>query len=249
MKVISCPICEVEDYEPVVVKNGYQVVRCKRCYLYFVNPQPDDGELKLFYERRQDSYLTDYSKKEESKLRAARREVKRILRLVKENQARILDVGCGCGFLLSEASSAGMDARGVDLSKSEVEYACQHFGVKAEWANFLDQDYQPEVKFKVITLFVVIEHWVNPAAGLTKCWNLLEPGGFLIVGTPDVSAVKKGRNFADWVELKPPEHLFFFSPGTLVKLAEKAGFHYYGDFWKLPWRVRIKAVFNKVGKK
>ncbi|MCM8768927.1 MAG: class I SAM-dependent methyltransferase [Candidatus Omnitrophica bacterium] len=246
MKIIGCPLCGSENQRLVVVIAGYRIVCCQSCQLHFVNPQPTSEEILSFYKTRQESYLTDYAKKEISKRRGARREVRRVLRLMKKSNISLLDIGCGCGFFLKEANLAGIKARGVDICQAEVEFACKHYQAKAEYANFLDNSYTPGEKFDVVTLFDVIEHLSNPLAGLVKCRSFLKENGYIIVGTPDLAEAWKLKDISRWVEWKPPEHLIYFSLSTLTNLAEKSGFCYRGSFWTVPWRKRIKAVFQVV---
>ncbi|HOJ39581.1 MAG TPA: hypothetical protein PK644_03835, partial [bacterium] len=112
MKLIQCPLCGNNDQEPRLVKNGYQIVSCRGCHLFFVNPQPEEGELFCFYQQHQQLYLQQYPRKEIAKRREARRELRRIERLLGRGWISVFDIGCGCGFFLQEAVARGMNARG-----------------------------------------------------------------------------------------------------------------------------------------
>ncbi len=243
---VACNLCGHSRHRLLLVKNGFNIVKCENCSLVFVNPLPSEEEISLYYSSRNEFYLGYYRRKERKKMRGAVREIWRLRRLLEKKEVTILDVGCGGGFLLKAAQDAGMVARGIDLSEESVSYARQRFGVHAEYGNFLSGKFCPRLSFDVITLFEVIEHWRDPKAGLTKCHSLLKKEGYLVISTPDVEGAGQGNRLLEWEHWRPPEHLYYFSHKTLVKLAEKCGFFYIGDYWRVPWRRRIKSVFRKV---
>jgi len=243
MKNIKCNICEVDNTKFLFEKNGYNIVRCNICGLAYVNPQPETGETFREY---QEFYKERFSPKKKSKLRDARREIKRIKKLFSGREMfSLLDIGCGCGFLLKVAQDNGWDATGIDMCEWEVEYAKKEFGVKVEVKLFSDVNFSEE-SFNVITMFDLIEHLSDPMKGLKKCFNLLSCNGVLIVGTPDFGHPKARKKGEKWEHLYPPQHLFYFSLPILKSLAEKTGFKYKGSFFKVPWKDGIKAVFQKL---
>jgi len=244
MKEINCNLCGKKDDEFLFEKNGYRVVKCRNCGLVYVNPQPEEDEIEKFYEGHQKFYIKRYPTKLKSKLREARREINRIKRILPYKKGiRLLDIGCGCGFLLKEGKSLGWEVTGIEICEEEVEFAIKQFGVNVIKGNFLDLNI--EGKFDVITMFDLIEHLTNPSECFKKCYSLLKENRFLIIATPDVehqNVKKEGKN---WGHFKPPEHLFYFSLKTLKKMCEKAGFTYKGSFFRFPWREGIKGVFQK----
>ena len=48
-KLIKCIACNEAESEPVCIKNSYQVVKCKKCGLQYVNPIPAPGEIYELY--------------------------------------------------------------------------------------------------------------------------------------------------------------------------------------------------------
>jgi len=247
MQNISCNLCGAKESKFLFQKNGYNIVQCSKCGLAYVNPQPEKEEIKEFYKDHQEFYMERYPRKERSKLRDARREIKRIRRLIspkKIDSSKILDIGCSCGFLLKEVQDLGGDAFGIDISEWEVKYAKKKIGVKADVRAFTVSKLPPE-SFDVITMFDILEHLLNPFQGLKECFQILKEGGILIVGTPDFGHPKAQREGKNWGHLKPPEHLFYFSLLTLKYLGEKTGFVYKGAFFRVPWKDGIKAIFEK----
>jgi len=149
------------------------------------------------------------------------------LRLVQQRleagRGRLLDVGCGKGHFVRACVNQGIDAQGVDLSDSAVEYAVAKLGVKAQCGALC------EIKdklglFDVITLWATIEHLPEPARMLADIFSLLKPGGHLFLDTGI------GHDWLDrmlpgvvqWYD--PPQHLFVFSSKGLRKMLQSADF-------------------------
>ncbi len=243
----GCIACGSGAKERFLDKDGYRIVRCGGCGLGWVDPVPDREAIARFYRDHQDLYCGSYPAKERSKLRDARREIFRIRRLLgRRKDVALLDIGCSCGFLLKVAGDAGWAASGTDISEREIAYARTRYRVNAVQAQFPESLPFESGTFDVITMFDVLEHLVDPTAGLRECRRLLADGGLLVVGTPDFGhrrAVREGRN---WGHLKPPEHLFYFTTEALAGLTRQAGFSSRGSYLKVPWRDGLKAVFQKV---
>lgn len=75
-----------------------------------------------------------------------------------------------------------------------------------------------------VTLSHVIEHVLDPAGLLLEIHRILKTGGRLVITTPNFSS--RGHSlFRDaWVHLDPPRHLYLFSPESLRRCCERAGF-------------------------
>lgn len=87
---------------------------------------------------------------------------------------RILDLGCGDGFLTAKLAGMGCRVLGVDASAAQVEGA-RKLGVAAEVkdAQALDFASEFDAVFSNATL-----HWMrNPDAAIDGVWRALKPGG------------------------------------------------------------------------
>lgn len=87
---------------------------------------------------------------------------------------RILDLGCGDGYLTAKLASLGVDVLGVDASAAQVE-AARRLGVRAEVVDALDLHYaeQFDAVFSNATL-----HWVkDPDRAIANVFRALKPGG------------------------------------------------------------------------
>jgi len=141
---------------------------------------------------------------------------------------RLLEVGSGYGFFLEMASNAGWDAVGVEISS----YACkvaESKGCKVYNCSLEDIPFNPE-SFDVIVMWDVIEHFTSPARIVHQCFNLLRPGGALILKTPNARALVPSfapiraiyRHFV--YPANTAEHVFHFTPENLSAMIRGAGF-------------------------
>lgn len=81
---------------------------------------------------------------------------------------RLLDVGCGTGFLLKEAARRGLDPYGVDLSEEAVRLSRQVIPgatVKVGRAEHLDFE---DDFFHYVTCTAALEHFVDMERGLRE---------------------------------------------------------------------------------
>lgn len=134
---------------------------------------------------------------------------------------RILDIGCSYGELIASFAGTGWRTTGIDLCAPAVEEAkrrgldCRVSSVEA---------FQPEAPLDAITMSHVLEHVPDPIAVLNRIKTWLAPGGTLHVRVPNVDAAPIRRRGLVFVgELKPYEHLFYYSASTMPRLFAAAG--------------------------
>ncbi len=94
---------------------------------------------------------------------------------------KILDVGCGPGFLLS-ALDGRWDCYGVEVSKLAAEQAGAHGRI---FRGKLEDAAYPDEYFDAVVFHHVIEHLEHPQHTLRQIRRILRPGGWLVLGTPD----------------------------------------------------------------
>ncbi len=158
---------------------------------------------------------------------------------------RLLDVGCGSGFYLSEMKKLGWEVHGVEVSPKACAAVQSLYGTPT-FCGSLDEAPFSEGSFDVITFWDVLEHLPNPRETLQRAYKLLRPNGYLLVIVPNRRSFYTylfGRAYVHW-EL--PRHLYHFSRKSLVLLAKKVGFKSAqvrtfsigGDTFILSWGIR-----------
>jgi 2-polyprenyl-3-methyl-5-hydroxy-6-metoxy-1,4-benzoquinol methylase len=136
---------------------------------------------------------------------------------------RLLDIGCSQGDLLMASRSRRWDAVGIDLCPSSLDYARSE-GLNVSYGTLEDHTCEEE-SFDVVAALHVIEHVCDPIATMKEIRRILKPGGITVIITPCVSHIRARLAGDNWKVFRPPEHLWYFSTGTLRLLLEKTGFH------------------------
>lgn len=218
-ETIACPVCDGTAFEPLFEAGGEPFVRCRGCTLVLINPRPRRERLAATYDTQ---YSRGYMIKAPKKLRRARRWVRRIHRRY-VRAGRWLDVGCSAGFVVKAAEEAGFEAHGIDVESTGVRYAREVLGLEHVRRGWLGDDDYPPAHFDVITLYDVIEHVPDLDALLRRLARLLAPAGVMEVRTPDLGHFRVPRALETWPEIKPSEHLYYFSRETLARLLARHG--------------------------
>ncbi len=153
----------------------------------------------------------DKTKEREKRIASCREELDYINSLT---PGKVLDVGCGLGFLLSGIDNK-WEKHGVEISEFGANYA-KKYG-KILCGVLQAAEYESD-SFDVILIYHVIEHMKNPISELKEIKRILKPGGKLIVGTPDFDcglAKRFGYNFR---LLKDLTHISLFDTFRLYRL-------------------------------
>lgn len=135
---------------------------------------------------------------------------------------RVLDFGCGWGEFLSVCAQFGFQSYGVDFSPDRRAH-----GLVSIFPSLEDLQTRLASDGKglhAITLFEVLEHVADPLKTLQELDGLLESGGVLVLETPDCSGVVDIRSENDYRAIHPLGHINAFTPETLRRIAEKAGY-------------------------
>lgn len=138
---------------------------------------------------------------------------------VDKKRAKLLEVGSGLGYLTYSLDKAGYNVQGLELSSVAVAEATKQFGNLYRCKDALTLADNGE-HFDVILLTEVIEHLMEPVTFLQKLGKLLNPGGCILVTTPNKDyAVNK---LSTWATDLPPVHLWWFTKDGFRKMAESA---------------------------
>jgi ubiquinone/menaquinone biosynthesis C-methylase UbiE len=95
---------------------------------------------------------------------------------------RLLDVGCGTGFVLAALEAAGLDVTGIDMHASSLGLARARVRGSLVLSTATDLPFFAD--FDVVTLFDVIAHVEDDAGVLREAQRVLAPGGAVVVTVP-----------------------------------------------------------------
>lgn len=131
----------------------------------------------------------------------------------------IADIGCGNGQLLYEMHAAGFERlRGYDPYLETEKKLGPQFRLERK------SIFEVEEKFDLLMMHHSFEHMSRPAKVLAKAFEILNPGGKMLIRVPVADAEIWKKEGAYWVQLDAPRHLHIPSIRGLCQLAENAGF-------------------------
>lgn len=164
-----------------------------------------------------DGNVRNLSKERDKFLFNVQREVDFINSL---SASRVLDVGCGLGFLLSAIDDKHQKF-GLEISSYAREFAKKYAVMYDKPMEELNLD---ENSFDVVISHHVIEHVDSPENFMAHINKILAPGGRLILSTPDFNSVC-ARLFKDkYRMLFDKTHVNLFSFKSLKKMVLDFGF-------------------------
>jgi SAM-dependent methyltransferase len=201
----------------------FRVVTCIECGLGQLDPHPDADALAAFYPPE---YYGVAGAKFEPLIEWFVRWVgaRHVGLLVHDLPvgARILDVGCGRGVLLSSLADRGYEAHGFEISDTAVEGVDPRTQIRVA-AELAEASY-PDGHFDEVILWHVLEHLPSPRETLEEIQRILKPGGRLVVSVPNFSSAQARWFGAAWFHLDLPRHLYHFPAAALQRLLDECGF-------------------------
>lgn len=146
---------------------------------------------------------------------------------------RVLDVGCGNGYLANWFHEQGCEVVGVDTSAKGVTYARKAFpGPRFEVAPVSERlgESLGEEPFDIVVSTEVVEHLYSPWVWSRGAFNALRPGGKLIASTPYHGYLKNllisltGRWDRHMNALRDGGHIKMWSRASISRLLVETGF-------------------------
>lgn len=137
----------------------------------------------------------------------------------------VLDVGCGDGRILYEIGALGAWALGIDLSLTGLSHARRHIPEAYLVAADARALPLPNEFCHAVVCADLIEHLVTPELLLHEIHRVLQPGGSLILSTPNRLSLAKLVRGARWREVvSDKRHFREFSLGELARMLRDQGF-------------------------
>ncbi|MFH0971176.1 MAG: class I SAM-dependent methyltransferase [Candidatus Micrarchaeota archaeon] len=160
---------------------------------------------------------------------------------------KILDVGCGGGFIGKILIDNGNDVFGVDLQDEPLAEA-KRKGLKVKKARAQDLPFGNGT-FDIVIIPEVIEHFVETDSALKEAKRVLKKHGKLIVTTPNFTSFRD-RILVFFGHMPAysmhTDHVKFFNKKRLAETVEAAGFRLirvYGSALGVPIPGNAKLFF------
>jgi SAM-dependent methyltransferase len=136
---------------------------------------------------------------------------------------RLVEIGPGSGAFAHTAKQAGFDVTGIEMDARTAEHLRTTVGVNAINSAEPEQVLRDLPPSRAIALWQVIEHVPNPGGVLDAAAANLEPGGALILATPNPQALQFKLMGPRWPHVDAPRHLFLLPLDALTARAQRAG--------------------------
>ncbi|MGD1711942.1 class I SAM-dependent methyltransferase [Dapis sp. BLCC M172] len=226
MQKNHCPLCHTNKFNYYKAGDDYILAKCSECDMVWDN-NPPANPTAIYQE---DYYNNDFPKGGYSnyfqgmKINSQTFR-KRLLKAEKKlsGQGLLLDVGCALGDCLEQAKNLGWNnPQGLEVSEYAVNFAKSR-GLSVSQGDLFNHDFEPN-SFDLIMLQDMIEHTTDPIGQLTAAYQLLKPGGWIFITTPNVGGFWQKLLGSLWYHYKPTEHLTYFSLDTIKFALEKSGF-------------------------
>ncbi len=146
-----------------------------------------------------------------------------LAKLIRPDDATLLEVGCGQGEVLVEARKRGFAVTGIEFSRHAADVANARLGTQAVHVGSIEDVPLSAGQFDAILAADVIEHVRDPKTFLIRARRLLRPGGLVILITPSLDSWTRRFLQNRWLEYKV-EHLSYFSTSSIRRLLDSCGF-------------------------
>src|SRR5262249_26890404 len=221
--VRNCPSCSRPTEQTRLYSVGHcTILRCAACGLG--RTEAPAFEPERYYT---DDYFTGQHADGYADYRGAeavlRREFGRTVEFIRARRdgGRLLEIGCAYGFFLQEAKPF-FDVAGIELAADAAARA-RGAGLAVTTGMADEATLQGLGHFDVMVMLDVIEHLPDPLDMLRLLGRHLAPGGIIVVTTGDFASLLARLSGRRWRLMTPPQHLWFFTPDSLSRMARSAG--------------------------
>lgn len=239
MQNTNCPLCgAIEDYTVLYKSNfkeadfnpeifsarrlpdtiHYQIVKCNNDGLVRSTPVYDQEQSDILYKRSKFTYAEQVENLTASYLRVLAEVLPRL-----SPRDKILEIGCGNGFVLSALAKKGyQQIYGLEPSLDAAAKADPMIKDKIT-TEVLKEGVYPPASFAFIYFMQTLDHIPDPLQFLSICYGLLSPGGMILALNHDVESFS-ARMLKEKSPIIDLEHMYLYSQDTISRLFSKSGF-------------------------
>jgi len=205
------------QYEDIVLSGNRRLVPDPKYGFLRVTPTLTDEELEAYYAKKYQNPCVPHDPDGRADLVCS----------IAKRPGRVLDIGCGCGELLSAFAARGWDPVGIEPNSRAAEIA-RSKGIQATEEVFAADTARRLGSFDAILFAHVLEHLPRPDEIIQLARSILAPHGLLFCEVPndfnplqEVACTTMGLK-RYWVSI--PDHLNYFSIETLASFIAALAF-------------------------
>ncbi len=248
-----CPNCKSSENRLRIKEKEFLVVECNSCGLvYLLNP-PDESVIYEDYyqiEFKGTDYRGDSNYPHLREIFEINKQRTELIKEITKGKAdlSLLDIGCGSGLFLKSCKDEGINGEGIDVSNTALGFAGNEFGLSV-YNKRVEELISENRKYDMITLWHVLEHFLEPIEELKKIKELLTPDGILLIEVPNLKSIKFRLSGHKWKGGNHPlYHRSFFTSRTLMNTLSESGFNK-AERLKFTYRLSNKGYLYNLSKK
>jgi SAM-dependent methyltransferase len=131
---------------------------------------------------------------------------------------RVLDIGCGRGYLLRELAARGWACAGIDIASAPIPSDASQAGLDCRVGDACELPWR-DGAFDLVVMNHVLEHVSDPWQACRQAHRVL-----LYIGVPNYASLQSQVFQANWFPLEIPRHIYHFSRASLKHLLADTGF-------------------------
>src|ERR1043165_2025447 len=163
--------------------------------------------------------------------------------------ARLLEVGSGMGHLVRQLEDTfetyGIDVNQWAVNKSKEVAPESHL----QTASAQELPFSSH-SFNVVIIKHIVEHLPEPQKAIQEIARVIEPGGTLILATPNLDSLLKPWKGDKWIGYQDPTHISLKRPAEWLELIRSADFSplrvFSDGFWDVPYIPLVPSPIQKL---
>jgi SAM-dependent methyltransferase len=104
--------------------------------------------------------------------------------------------------------------------------------------------------FNVVIIKHIVEHLPDPQRAIREIGRVTEPGGILILATPNLDSLLKPWKGDKWIGYQDPTHISLKPPAEWLEIIRGAGFSplrvFSDGFWDVPYIRYVPGQIQKL---
>jgi len=162
---------------------------------------------------------------------------------------RLLEVGSGLGHLVGQLEDT-FETYGMDLN----HWAIKRSKAVAEKSSLQTASAQelpfPDGVFNLVIIKHIVEHLPDPQKAISEIGRVTEPGGIVILATPNLDSLLKPWKGDAWIGYQDPTHISLKRPAEWLDFIRSADFSplkiFSDGFWDVPYIPLIPSSIQKL---